>query len=194
MKIVRVYAGNFSQALPFLIRQLWQPVHREHSSELDSVTDRDGLRSQLRQSMELYEHSVQRISQQANSTPDDVVSAITQLVHHGEGNTQFNNAAAARGLHVAVASLVGAHTTLAPANGKDITKLQMAQELLYSCLGYYLPDESGEPVPMLNMGDCRHSTSLIAQALSQQDPPAVANMLRTMIHAAGDASRVRAGC
>lgn len=165
------------------------------NAEPERVEDRHGLRTQLLHSMQLYERGVKRTSEEIHSTADDIVSAITQLVHHGECNTKFPNAAAARGLHIAVASLVQAHTRVDAAETCHETKnkhLHMAQELVYSCLGYYLPEaESGEPVPMLNIGDCRHSTSIILQALSQHEPAQVVAMLRTMIHAAGEQSKVR---
>lgn len=164
------------------------------NDEPSRAEDRHGLRAQLFYSMQLYERGVKRTSEEIQSTADDIVSAITQLVHHGECNTHFPNAAAARGLHIAVASLVHAHTRLDAAEASHETNrkhLHMAQELVYSCLGYYLPKaESGEPVPMLNIGDCRHSTSMILQALSQHDPAEVVAMLKTMIHAAGEQSKV----
>eukprot|EP00892_Ulva_mutabilis_P011016 jgi/Ulvmu1/8287/UM041_0099.1 len=187
------FLGKFKRPLPFLIRTLWRPV-RPNFEHGDSGGDYVHLRQQLRHSMQLYEASVNGVAQHSTATIDDLISSITNLVHHGEGNTQFDQAAAARGLHIAVASLVEVPARLGLAEGsyeKTMANLHMAQELVYSCLAYYIPDsESAEPVPLLNVGDCRHSTSIITQALSQHDPAAVVPMLRTMTNVAGDKARV----
>jgi len=187
-----VRAGDLSRALPYLIRRLWHPVS-PHDINAELAEDHAALRSQLRQSMQLYELGVKRVSQHGQATAESIVSAITQLVHHGEGNVQFTQSAAARGLHVAVSSLVQPEVgSVKASHRKTIARLHTAQELVYSCLAYYIPSaDTGEPMPMLNIGDCRHSTTLISQALSQHNPISTVPMLRTMTSVAGDKARVR---